>query len=58
MLVRHGLLMGCSPHYVEHISHAQAQSLLQKRLKELVIVGGKVRGEVARRVSTEQAAKA
>lgn len=37
-----------SCHYVEHISYAQPQLLLQKRLKELVIVGDKLRGALAR----------
>lgn len=46
--------MCCSFHCEEHISRAQAQPLLQKRLKELVMVGDKVRERNSSQEATSQ----
>lgn len=46
-----------SSYYVEHINYAQAQSLLQKRLKELVMNGTRQGERRSSQESTKQAAK-
>lgn len=55
--VKYGLLMCYSSYYVEHINYAQAQSLLQKRLKELVMNGTRQGERRSSQESTKQAAK-